>query len=358
MSIHVILASFFLILASASVAATSDNPHYLDRSLQYIPCLRSCDDGGNTGCKTEDISRFLFAGQSNMVGYTEEAKEGLFDELVEVILRKGVNKKDKLEEMEGYLNMATRSEAGSSKMEAKEVYKLRKFIKRKNFMDEPYAEAVCSWTEPPNSLDCERPVSPTACGKNFGPELMFAHAFQMQNTRLKNKKIGIVKVAKGGTTIRKNWMKVNVGEEENYWHSLVDAISASKGSIEAFVWFQGENDQFIDGGPESYLDNLNTFVADIREEIFKSSDNFQIPEDIPVVICELGNWIYNMDMMHTINNAQRTFVNNTANTILVEMGVDRNENQRLSAYCHYDPAGMMIIGDRVAKAVKKILNEA
>jgi len=314
--------------------------------------------GGDTRCETENIPRFLFGGQSNMEGHTEEARAGLFDELVEVVLRKGGNKKDKLNEMEGYLNQATDSTPGSSEMEAKGVYKLKKYMKKKYFMKEPYEKAVCSWTIPPNfvdKLDCERPVSPTACGDNYGPELMFAHAFPKKKSPLRNKKIGIIKVALGGTQIKKNWMKENIGKKKNYWQSMVDAIAASKGSIEAFVWFQGEDDQFHDGGPESYLENLTIFVADIRQEIFKSSKKFLSAADVPVVICELGNWIYGIDT--TIIRAQRTFVKNTANTALVNTGVNKNPKKRLSKFYHFDAASMMIIGDRVAKAVAKLLKD-
>ena len=44
-------------------------------------------------CDTEDIPRFLFAGQSNMEGHTEEAKEGLFTEIVDTIKGKDSYKK-------------------------------------------------------------------------------------------------------------------------------------------------------------------------------------------------------------------------------------------------------------------------
>lgn len=313
-------------------------------------------DGGDATCETEDIPRFLFGGQSNMEGHTEEAKTGLFDELVEVVLRKGSTKKIKLKEMEDLINLAKESTPGSSKMEASQVFKLKKYIKRKDFMKKATTKAVCSWTKPAefvDKLDCERPVSPTACGDNYGPELIFAHSFRFKKTHLKNKKIGIIKVAQGGTSIKKNWMKVNVGESENYWQNMVDAIAASKGSIEAFVWFQGENDQFVDGGPASYLENLTIFIADIRNEIYSSSDKFESPEDVPVVICELGNWIYEIEP--TIIEAQRAFVKNTPNTALVNTGVNENENKRLSKFYHFNAASQLIIGDRVAKAVTKLL---
>merc|ERR1719162_2000830 len=133
--------------------------------------------------------------------------------------------------MEGSIMLAQASTEGSSKAEAKRMYRLRKIIKKK---------------------------SP-----------------------LKKKRIGIIKVASGGTEIYKHWMKSNDGEDANFWQTMVDAITASKGSIKAFVWFQGENDSFAAWNKENYLENLTTFIGDVRREIHKSSSNFESPADVP-----------------------------------------------------------------------------
>jgi len=310
-----------------------------------------------TPVKTEDIPRFLFAGQSNMEGHTEEAKEGLFIELVNTLKAKG-NRKDKVQQMMTYVNNATDSTPQSSKREAKLMYRLRKYIRKKNFNTENYKKAVCSWTAPTRTsvLDCEQNVSPTACGDNFGPELLFGHVFPRQESPLKGKRIGIIKIAEGGTQINRNWMKVNDSNEDNYWQYLVDGIAASNGSIEAFVWFQGEDDSFDDPNKGDYLDNLTTFVANVRDEIFQSSTKFPKPSDVPVVIVELGNWIY-LDVNKTVIEAQRTFVKNTDNTILVNTGVHRNKKKRLTKFFHFNAAAMMIIGDRIARALAQLLRE-
>jgi len=317
-------------------------------------CLIEC---GESKC-AKDMPRFLFAGQSNMEGHTEEAREGLFTELVNTVTSKK-SKEAKLREMEDYILSAEESTTGSSKAEAKGVYNLRRIIKKKNFTKKKYKKAVCSWTNQANGakLDCERPVSPTACGDNYGPELMFSHIFPKKKSPLKKKRIGIIKVAQGGTEIYKHWMKVNDGEDENFWQTLVDAIEASKGSIEGFVWFQGENDSFADWNRNNYLDNLTTFIGDVRNKIHKSSSNFDSPSDVPVIIVELGNWIY-LDIDQAVINAQRTFVKNTANTALVSSGVHDDPDKRLSKFYHFNAASQLIIGDRVAKAMAKLLNDA
>jgi len=314
------------------------------------------------GCATEDIPRFLFAGQSNMVGSPKEAKESLFLELVNTLKAAG-KKRPKIRQMKKYLNDATESTMGSSQMEAQSMYKLRKYIRKKNFNTGNYKKVICSFTDPDpeliGQLDCERNVSPTACGADgtdFGPELMFGHVFPKKKSPLKGKRLGIIKIAKGGTEINRHWMKVNEGKGNNYWQHMVDGITASNGTIEAFVWFQGENDSFDSPNKEDYLDNLTTFIGDVRNEIFQSSMKFKTPVDVPVVIVELGNWIYNVNT--TVIEAQRTFVNNTANTVLVNTGINDNPKKRLSEFYHYNAASQMIIGDRIARSLAKLLRDS
>ena len=141
---------------------------------------------------------------------------------------------------------------------------------------------------------------------------MFAHQFPKLKSPYKGRKIGIIKVAEGGTRIYNNWMKEMDGIGKNHWSLLSNAIHAAKGTIEAFIWFQGENDSFGTWDTENYLDNLQTFVADVRTEIFDASKNngstrFDSPSDIPVVIVELGCWIY-CDGNTGVTEAQRSFV--------------------------------------------------
>lgn len=241
------------------------------------------------------------------------------------------------------------------------MYKLRRYIKKESFtgIKKPYKRVVCSWTLPDEDndtkLDCERYVSPTACGDNYGPELMFAHSFPTKKSPLKLQRIGVIKVARGGTQITE-WMK-NGGRDLKMWQVTADTIAAAKGSIEAFVWFQGESDSFDEENKNDYYDNLTTYIADIRNEIFQSSSKFQKASDVPVVIVELGPWIY-YGVDPTVIEAQREYVKNTANTALVNTGNNDDENKRLSKFYHFDAAAMMIIGDRIAKAVAKLLRDA
>jgi len=53
-------------------------------------------------------------------------------------------------------------------------------------------------------LDCEREVTPSACGGRDGVELMSAHEFPKKEGKSLGKQMGIAKVAVGGTRI-KQW---------------------------------------------------------------------------------------------------------------------------------------------------------
>jgi len=149
-------------------------------------------------------------------------------------------------------------------------------------------------------------------------------------------------------------MKENKDEEDNYWYALADVIKGAQGSLEGFVWFQGENDSFDDWNKENYLDNLTKFVEDVRQEIVVSSNGkFSSAVDVPVVICELGNWIYGIDP--AVIEAQRSFVANDSNSILVPTGAGPDPKEIFTAFYHYNAASMLIIGNRVAKAMAELL---
>ena len=223
-----------------------------------------------------------------------------------------------------------------------------------------HPQTTCSFTMPlfTSTLDCERPLSSTACGgdhSQYGPEFMFGHVFPKQNSPLKGQKVSITKVAVGGTTISQ-WMKQNKDEENNYWYALADAIKGANGSFEAFVWFQGESDVFEEINRENYLSNLTQFIADVRQEILNTSTKFQSVEEIPVIIVELGYWIDNLGIGEPVIQAQKTFVQNDSNAKLVKSGAgDLEEN--LSEFYHYDSASLLIVGLRIAKAMAALLRE-
>ena len=224
-------------------------------------------------------------------------------------------------------------------------------------MRNDHPTTTCSFTDPRNrKLDCERPLSPTACGyRTFGPEFMFGHIFPKLNSPLKGKAISIAKVASANSQIYHNWSKQNKYHFWSYWNGTVDTIKAAKGTIEGFVWFQGESDNYNEVNRQTYLGNLTQFVADIRQEIYNSSlTKFTSPDVIPVIICELGYGYYSSNP--TVVYAQRTFVENDPYARLVKTGAEYGDG-RMTSYYHYDSASMLIIGQRIAQTMAKMLRE-
>jgi hypothetical protein len=266
-----------------------------------------------------------------------------------------------------HLNKAEVAELLTSKNEARYIYAMRRHLKKNQvFNDHP--TTTCSFTDRNSmlKLDCEQPLSSNACGggrEGYGPEFMFGHIFPKLKSPLKGKSIGITKVAKGGTEIYKHWMKETKDDETDgtedqelfhHWYPLVDAIKGAKGSIEAFVWFQGENDSFSDWNMDNYFDNLTQFIADVRQEIFNSSaGKFSSPDDIPVIIVELGGWIYGIDTR--VPDAQNKFVENDPNAALVKTGGSGRDKEKMTKFYHFDAASLLIIGKRIAQEMAKIL---
>jgi len=309
-------------------------------------------------CKLEDnVTRFLFSGQSNMEGNSNEALEGLFDEMIK-ILNSDVAKKRKMNSLIKLMNRAEDSNKDASRNQAKLILKMKNLQK---YIVKDHKTATCSFTEPNKEdfLSCERPASPTAgCGAPFGPELMFSHTFsRLQKIK---KKIGIVKVAVGGTTLYENWSKSQQDSKNNYWWALRDAVAAAKGSIEAFVWFQGEEESLLERpAAEKYLDRLTELVKNVRTEIRKAAPSkFATIGDVPVVIVELGQWPYaDLPYGKAVIKAQQKFVKRDNNAILVKTGAGDDRKKGLSEFYHFDAAAMLIIGDRIAKGLQALLDQ-
>eukprot|EP00551_Chaetoceros_affinis_P009589 CAMPEP_0203674432 /NCGR_PEP_ID=MMETSP0090-20130426/16167_1 /ASSEMBLY_ACC=CAM_ASM_001088 /TAXON_ID=426623 /ORGANISM="Chaetoceros affinis, Strain CCMP159" /LENGTH=473 /DNA_ID=CAMNT_0050540305 /DNA_START=66 /DNA_END=1487 /DNA_ORIENTATION=+ len=324
----------------------------LEDFYQYVePTPGSCDQ--------EQIPRFLFGGQSNMEGSSDQALPGSFRTILRLLNKKGLSKSKMRNMLKRHMNKAEASTMETSRNQSRFIYGMRKHLRKRDmFYDHP--TSTCSFTNPSSELtklDCERPVAETGCGANgYGPEFMFGHMFPKRESPLQGMPIGIAKVAAGGTEIYKNWMKDNKDEVDNHWYALVDTIKGARGSLEGFVWFQGENDSFEDWNKANYFDNLTKFVADVRQEIYSASNGkFSTPEDVPVVICELGNWIYGIDT--AVLDAQRAFVENDSNSILVPTGAGPDPFETMTAFYHYDAASMLVIGNRIASAMAKLLQQ-
>ncbi len=364
-------------------------------------CRRKCSaDPATDPCDNPppELPRFLLAGQSNAEGFSNQALQGLFNQTIQIVngkFRKPLpsNKDQQVErrqeiteDLRVAFGDARDATEGSSTYMAKLIYRMAgknetQSLLNKDTILAPHPDVVCSFSNPQQDedIDCERPVSPIegeTCGAgstSYGPELTFGHHFRQLDTKYKGLAFGITKVAVGGTQIS-NWTK-NSDTDYNYWFSLQDNIRADKGSLEAFFWFQGENDHFPTTTPqEEYLESLKNLVDNVRREIFDAhrarwgeegspTAQFESHEDVPVVIFELGSWIGNGVTVAREGGApggvilaQRQFVEEDPNSILVNTGTNDDEFKRLSSFYHFDAPSQLIIGHRLAESFKELLD--
>lgn len=298
---------------------------------------------------------FLFAGQSNMQGNVDQ---NLFNQLVKILAlhERDPIKQKKLENAlnkwyltygNGYAQYAYNRKV--SALEANDLVGLKKA----GLIDRRFPQP------PRNNLayctDTMNPAVPlaTSCGNPFGPELLFSRAYA-KNT---SDPFTVVKVVEGGTSLAVDWISPSAsnGHPGSMYKELADRIAslrndpksihphcASSGkacAFKAFVWFQGENDCFDQTYAENYANNLKHFITDVRAMLGDPT--------FPVVIVQIGYWANTLPYGPTVLQAQADFVKNTPNTKLVT-------TLDLSQYFHYDPAAQLIIGQRVAGAVKHV----
>ncbi len=127
---------------------------------------------------------------------------------------------------------------------------------------------------------------------HFGPELQIGHLLADAFAE----PVLLIKTAWGGKNLHADFRPPSAGGEtgpyytrmlEEYAEGVADAqrrFPALRGrtpQLAGFIWFQGWNDMFIDGGIDAYAANLVHLAADLRR-------HFDDP-DLPIVVGETGN---------------------------------------------------------------------
>ena len=127
---------------------------------------------------------------------------------------------------------------------------------------------------------------------HFGPELQIGHLL----ADAYEEPVLLIKTAWGGKNLHVDFRPPSAGGEtgpcytrmlQEYAEGVADArrrFPALRGrtpELAGFIWFQGWNDMFVDGGIDAYPDNLVHLAADLRE-------HFGDP-DLPIVVGETGN---------------------------------------------------------------------
>jgi len=194
---------------------------------------------------------------------------------------------------------------------------------------------------------------------SYGPELMFGH--YMGAVLIDD--ILLLKVVQGGTDLRVSWKTPsstkNKGNEltpeELARDSLYGVLIAKAQEIQnpsklaeyfpqyagktaqiaGFVWFQGWNDLFNPLNQSNYEPNLTCLLNDLRADL-------NMP-DLPVVIAQTHGGADG-----PVQTAQARVVNAFD---FCELAITND----LSGYYHFDNAAHLVIGKRMAVAMKKVL---
>ncbi|KAI2508193.1 carbohydrate esterase [Fragilaria crotonensis] len=309
------------------------------------------------GAKTP---HFLFAGQSNMIGaFDNMMTYTRFNKTMQILLS-SQNDYTIYSDLLNHLVTAPSDPATPAtayQYEATELIRLKQegYITRS--LQQPLSNVTCTYYKMFSNVDYRVP-NPGALvmadavlnpygrsGETYGPEIMFGHVLH-KSSATDGALFRIIKIAAAGSAIKAHWSKTN----GSLWPEVVEGINDSLDPVteewKGIVWFQGENDSFNYVQAQNYLTDLTKFIADLRQAMFQTStSNFAQPSDIPVIIVGLGCWIAKTSGATgaTVMNAQRTFVQNAKNAVLVP-------TNDLSCNSHFDEGSMLIIGERIAKA--------
>jgi hypothetical protein len=344
-------------------------------------CAVCCSNVLHTQAQTPLI---LLAGQSNMVGSPNEAGEryeqdvlartntiqpGLtFDNLLPLLVSPAMQQTNITTEFRRELvDLLTRIlgyvHNGTDVVPEHQVDLLielgQRFPTLYTSLADPLGNVYCSDVTPPIAVQefmSAVPLSPNSgCGNPYGPELVLGHTLGfLPDGKESGSDLSFImpKVSRGGTQIRGNWSKA----EGDLWSTLqsriahIDSVSTqcqtgSGCSWDAFVWFQGENDSMDQPNAENYEGDLITFLADVRAELFAAGTRYAAPEEIPVVIVQIGSFFRAREFGTVVARAQASVAASDAFASIVW-------TDDLGTFYHYDASSQLIIGDRVARALE------
>jgi hypothetical protein len=307
----------------------------------------------------QELPMFLLAGQSNMEGNVDGPLFNLL--LDELATPPSTNMQARLKERIRYWHLGNDGRAYASygyssemaDLEASELIRLNAAGLVGNYLTKNIPNVLCSWNA---SVLTELTAMPSddnrRCG-GIGPEVVFGQAL----SKAGYSSTSLIKVAVGGTTLYDDWLSPSSGVTSSLSQNLyaklrarIQSLKATPASVNpscsnrtckwsAFVWFQGENDAQKPQGAD-YEKNLKNFIADVRKDV--GSPTF------PVVIVQIGAWAQRFEQGGTVANAQTKLVKEDKYARIVT-------TSDLSGFYHYDSASQLIIGERVALAVKSLL---
>jgi hypothetical protein len=307
---------------------------------------------------TEELPMFLLAGQSNMEGNVDTA---LFESILsDLSSGASTGLEARLAERIRYWHKDTNNGYAGygyspqmAALEASELVRLNAAGLVGAALTTPNPKILCSWNAAGVGPLFVSSLA-TKCGSPFGPELVFGQAL----SKAGYSSTSLIKVAHGGTNLYVDWRSPlsggAVGPLYTELRARIQSLKSAPASVNpacktqgcqwsVFVWFQGENDSFDSANGLSYEQNLKNLIADVRRDVGSPT--------LPVVIVQTGAWAQSLAFGKNVASAQSSVANTDKYTKLVA-------TSDLSGFYHYDSASKLIIGDRIAQAVKALLAAA
>jgi len=172
--------------------------------------------------------------------------------------------------------------------------------------------------------------------KRVGPEVLFAYTLQ----RALNKPIGIIKHAKGGTNLAKDW---NPELSTNLYAALKDKVAAAgksrKINIKGMIWMQGENDSKFEEMAKVYSQNLVNLIQTARKDFNSPEMPFVAGRVNPPPAYKFANLVRTAQEKCTV---ERYSYINCDDLTTQEGGL------------HYDTAGLVEMGKRFAQSIQNL----
>ena len=180
----------------------------------------------------------------------------------------------------------------------------------------------------------------------FGPELTFGRLLA-DNVSGTNKKIALVKYARGGTNLAVNWDPASGPLYAAFITQVHQALNSLpkcyKPVIKGMIWMQGESDALNGSYALKYRENLEKFIESVRAEFADAN--------IPFVIGQISESPVYGKNGKIVRQAQLKISQDMARAALVV-----TSDLKLQDDYHYDSKGVLELGSRFANTMIALEN--
>lgn len=197
-------------------------------------------------------------------------------------------------------------------------------------------------------------IIPFKPGDQHGPEVGFAHALVKA---FPNRKIGIIKVAVGASSLYYDWdpdwtpekgkaaTTENAGTGQGMYKTLIEqariCLEKSNGTLSGMLWMQGESDAKHQKTADKYGENLKAFIERVRKDL-------NTPK-LPFVAAQIGAEKGIYKYLETVQKAQAELKVPNYQTVPTQ-DLDRPKDG-----VHLDTKSLSTLGQRYAEAMEKLL---